>query len=151
MAGIVDVASYILKHYGTMTTMKLQKLVYYSQAKYLVDHPGKLLFNEDFQAWKNGPVSAPLFRLHRKKFLIRPGELGVPESEDCLTVEEQRTIQQVCDVLNNFTGNDLSRRTHSEDPWLDARGDSSPTENSSTIITKDAMREFYSSPEHQVI
>ena len=43
-----------------MSTMKLQKLCYYSQAWALVwdDAP---LFNEDFQAWANGPVCPELF------------------------------------------------------------------------------------------
>ena len=32
MANVFDVAQYILKKSGTLTTMKLQKLLYYSQA-----------------------------------------------------------------------------------------------------------------------
>ena len=32
MANVFDVAAYILKKHGPMTAMKLQKLVYYSQA-----------------------------------------------------------------------------------------------------------------------
>lgn len=36
MAGAIDVAAYILAQRGPMTAMKLQKLVYYSQAWHLV-------------------------------------------------------------------------------------------------------------------
>ena len=36
MLTVFDVASYILKKSGKMTTMKLQKLIYYSQAWALV-------------------------------------------------------------------------------------------------------------------
>lgn len=36
MANVSDVAAYILQKHGRMTTMKLQKLVYYSQAWSLV-------------------------------------------------------------------------------------------------------------------
>lgn len=32
MKSVVDAAAFILDEYGTMTTMKLQKLAYYSQA-----------------------------------------------------------------------------------------------------------------------
>lgn len=48
MANIFDTARYILEKSGTMSTMKLQKLCYYSQAWALVwdDAP---LFNEDFR------------------------------------------------------------------------------------------------------
>lgn len=41
MATVVDVAAYILKRCGAMTTMKLQKLAFYSQAESLArrGHP----------------------------------------------------------------------------------------------------------------
>ena len=52
MANVFDTAKYILEQSGSMSTMKLQKLCYYSQAWSLVwdDSP---LFDEDFQAWAN--------------------------------------------------------------------------------------------------
>ena len=54
MANVFDTAKYILEQKGDMSTMKLQKLCYYSQAWGLVwdDEP---LFDEDFEAWANGP------------------------------------------------------------------------------------------------
>ena len=60
MANVFDTAKYILEKSGSMSTMKLQKLCYYSQAWSLVwdDFP---LFEEDFQAWANGPVCPELF------------------------------------------------------------------------------------------
>lgn len=71
MKSVVDVAAFILDEYGTMTTMKLQKLAYYSQAYCL--SPNGPLFEEDFQAWMNGPVVPELYREHRGRFLIRRG------------------------------------------------------------------------------
>ena len=60
MANVFDTAKYILEQKGDMFTMKLQKLCYYSQAWGLVwdDEP---LFDEDFEAWVNGPVCPELF------------------------------------------------------------------------------------------
>ena len=55
MATVVDVAAYILKRCGAMTTMKLQKLAFYSQAESLARR-GHPLFDEDFQAWRGGPL-----------------------------------------------------------------------------------------------
>ena len=51
---VFDVAAYILEQKGSMTTMKLQKLVYYSQAWSLV-WDEKPLFEEAIEAWANGP------------------------------------------------------------------------------------------------
>ncbi|MBF1076999.1 MAG: DUF4065 domain-containing protein, partial [Prevotellaceae bacterium] len=87
---VVDVATYILERTDTITTMKLQKLAFYSQALHLVNN-GTPLFPEDFQAWRGGPVAPELYALHRGKFLIRPGELGNAGTSEGLT-EEERTL-----------------------------------------------------------
>lgn len=82
MTSIIDVAAYILKTYGSMTTMKLQKLAFYSQAESLA-HSGVPLFPEDFQAWRGGPVCVELYKQHRGMFLIREGALtGTQELTD---------------------------------------------------------------------
>jgi uncharacterized phage-associated protein len=55
MPSVLDVAQYILQRSGGMTTGKLQKLVYYSQAWSLV-WDQRPLFNERIEAWANGPI-----------------------------------------------------------------------------------------------
>ena len=44
MAHVVDVAAYVLECLGSVSTMKLQKLTFYSQAYYLVEHGTCLLY-----------------------------------------------------------------------------------------------------------
>ena len=55
MANVFDVAKYILQRTGKISTWKLQKLCYYSQA-WTLAWTGKPLFEEEFEAWRNGPV-----------------------------------------------------------------------------------------------
>lgn len=110
MVTVVDVAAYILKRCGSMTTMKLQKLAFYSQAESLA-HRGRPLFDEDFQAWRGGPVCRELYAQHRGKFLIREGELPVDGCEKVLSEEERQIVDAVCAVLASSTGNELSKRT----------------------------------------
>ena len=105
---VVDVATYILERTDTITTMKLQKLAFYSQALHLVNN-GTPLFPEDFQAWRGGPVAPELYALHRGKFLIRPGELGNAGTSEGLTEEERTLIAAVCGAMSEATGADLSR------------------------------------------
>ncbi|HSS48337.1 MAG TPA: type II toxin-antitoxin system antitoxin SocA domain-containing protein, partial [Thermoanaerobaculia bacterium] len=64
MTTVHNVAAYILQKQGEMTAMKLQKLVYYSQAWSLVwdEEP---LFAERVEAWANGPVVPDLYREHK--------------------------------------------------------------------------------------
>ena len=74
----LDVAAYILSHLGPMTTMKLQKIVYYCQAWSLV-WDEKLLFKEDIEAWANGPVVRELFNYHRGQYMISSVLIGNPD------------------------------------------------------------------------
>ena len=86
---IVDVAAYILARESTMVTLKLHKLAFYAQAAHLVRHASPL-FPEDFHAWVVGPVSPELYRLHRGKLLIRPGEL--PSGNPSALTDAQRAL-----------------------------------------------------------
>lgn len=138
---VVDVAAYILERTDTITTMKLQKLAFYSQAQHLAQY-GVQLFPEDFQAWRGGPVVPELYALHRGKFLIRPGELEGGDSST-LTDHERSVIDNVCAAMGHATGAELSERTHRESPWLDARDGRKPSEPSDTVITQDAMHSYY--------
>jgi len=68
-AGVLDVATYILGKHGPMTHMKLQRLVYYSQAWHLA-WDGVPLFPERIEAWANGPVVPVLYEALKGEFLV---------------------------------------------------------------------------------
>lgn len=130
-----------------MTTMKLQKLAFYSQAQHLAQY-GSALFPEDFEAWRGGPVAPELYALHRGMFLIRPSELSSGDSSP-LTDAERDLIDGVCSALGGMTGAELSERTHTEAPWLNAREGLAPSDPSNTVITQEAMRSYYR--EHPIL
>lgn len=92
MATVFDVAQYILEKTGKISTMKLQKLCYYSQAWALAwtEDP---LFSEPFQAWVNGPVCPDLFQLHRGKFMVTSGDISKGDAT-ALTPDQMDTIKQ---------------------------------------------------------
>ena len=72
---VKDVAQYILEKNGAMTSMKLQKLVYYSQAWATV-WDDDVLFDEEVQAWDNGPVVRELWEANKGKFKISTVDNG---------------------------------------------------------------------------
>jgi uncharacterized phage-associated protein len=143
MANVLDVAQYILERKGFMTAMKLQKLVYYSQAWSLAwdERP---LFAEPIQAWANGPVVPALYSEHRGRFDIMPDDLRGADSRR-LSDEDRETIDAVLKTYGDMTGAQLSDLTHREMPWKSARRGLSPGERSSNEIPQAAMLEFYSS------
>jgi len=140
MANVNDVAAYILQRRGSMSAMKLQKLVYYSQAWHLVwnEEP---LFDEPIEAWANGPVVHKLFDGHRGRFRVdAPWTRG---NADGLTKYEQGTIDAVLDTYGELSGRTLSQLTHDEAPWREAREGLASTERSAKPIDVDRMAEFY--------
>lgn len=140
---IFDVAGYILKKTGSMTTMKLQKLCYYSQAWSLAwdEMP---LFDEDFQAWANGPVCPELFNSHRGMFLVDDSYCEqIKNSCIDFSDSQKETIDKVLEYYGDKAPQWLSDLTHSEAPWRLARGNTPIGDPCSTIITKESMQAYY--------
>lgn len=140
MANVFDTAKYILESAGPMSTMKLQKLCYYSQAWSLVWDEAPL-FPEDFHAWANGPVCVELFR--ETKGMYSVSACDEPEGEGDLTDEQKDTIDKVLAYYGNHDAQWLSQLTHMEDPWVMARTGVPAGVGSNNIITKESMAIYY--------
>lgn len=142
MAQVLDVADYILKQRGPLTAMKLQKLVYYSQAWSLV-WDEKPLFDDEIQAWANGPVCPTLYSHHRGAFNLPAG--AIPGDADKLGDNERDTIDRVLAFYGDRNSQWLSDLTHMERPWMDARSGRAAGERGFETITHEAMAEYYGS------
>lgn len=146
MSKIYDVAKYIIAQKdGEMSAMKFQKLMYYAQAWNLVWEE-KPLFDEDFQAWANGPVIPQLYAYHRKQFSVTNDTFKFANVSN-LTETEKDNIDQVLKYYGDKTAQYLSALTHQEDPWKDARAENkcAPGERCEAGISKASIHEYYSS------
>jgi uncharacterized phage-associated protein len=141
MASVFDVAAYVLEKQGPMTAMKLQKLVYYSQAWSLVwdETP---LFGEKIKAWANGPVVPQLYHEHKGQFQVTDLTAGDPER---LTPDQKDTIDRVLNFYGHRSSQWLSDLTHAESPWQEAREKLAPGERGDKEISHAAMAEYYGS------
>lgn len=148
MANAIDVSAYILEQIGSVTTMKLQKLVFYSQVRYLIT-TGNPLFSDEIQAWANGPVLPSLYRLHSGRFMIGKGFLGSAGSADKLSSSEKEAVQYVVKKLGALSGEELRGLSHEERPWLNAREGYSPGARCNVPITVESIQDYYGSPECQ--
>jgi uncharacterized phage-associated protein len=143
MATVHDVAAYILNKMGSMSAMKLQKLVYYCQAWSLV-WEDKPLFKARIEAWANGPVVPSLYQIHRGAFKVAAwpqGDSSVFDSNE----EERSTIDAVINFYGDKSSQWLSDLTHGEDPWKNARRGLPPGAPCKNEITTAAMAEYYGS------
>lgn len=141
MASVLDVAKYVIDRCGVITTMKLQKIVYYCQAWSLA-WDDKPLFDEDFQAWANGPVCPVLFDKHRHLFEVSK-ELFHDRPEYPFSKEQKETMDAVIRDLKDKSPQWLSDLTHSEDPWIYARKGLNPGERGQVVISKEDMQQYY--------
>ncbi len=141
MAKVHDVAAYIIAKLRSVDAMKLQKLLYYSQAWSLV-WDSKPLFSSKIEAWANGPVVRDVFKTYQGQYTISRAKVG---DKNALKSVEQETVDAVLQFYGSRDGFYLSELTHRERPWKDARKGLAPGEKGDTEITKAAMSEYYGS------
>jgi len=135
MPSVFDTAQYLLEQHGPMTTMKLQKLVYYSQV-WSVVWDDDCLFPEHIQAWRNGPIVRELWESTRGNFRIESIETGI---SDNLTPQNKDTVEKVLEFYGNKNAQWLSDLTHMEKPW-----DEAFTQGQNTTISLETISEYYS-------
>ena len=140
---VLDVAAYILNKHGNMSTWKLQKLCYYAQAWSLV-WDDELLFKEDIEAWAHGPVVPDLYHHHKGQFIVSNVHKG---KRGALNSDQAETVDVVLQMYGDMLGATLSRLTHSEPPWHEARqrGGLALGERGSAKIDLERMAEYYNS------
>ncbi len=142
---IYDIAHYVINNIGPITTMKLQKILYYCQSWSLA-WDDKPLFDEEFEAWANGPVCKELFQLHKGQFIIDKDTTMFDDklSGVKLSKDEKETVEAVLDYYGDKEPHWLSDLTHLELPWIEARGNCEKGAYCNNVIDKETMRQYYS-------
>jgi uncharacterized phage-associated protein len=135
MALAGEVAKYIIKSLP-VDNLKLQKLLYYSQAVHLVLNDKAPLFPEDIEAWDYGPVVPPVYHQYKRYgFDILP---PVDEPVD-LGLRELRAVDMALACFGEMSGPALINQTHFEEPWKKAYRPRRP----SGVISLDSMYNFF--------
>jgi uncharacterized phage-associated protein len=139
MLACFDVAAYILQKQGPMTAMKLQKLVYYCQAWSLVWDEAPL-FQEDIEAWANGPIVRDLFYVHKGRYMVS----DIPDGDHGkLDTTQEETVQAVLGYYGDKSSQWLSDLTHMEGPWKSTRAGLPEMSRSDRVIPLDVIADYY--------
>ncbi|WP_378144831.1 Panacea domain-containing protein [Cnuibacter sp. UC19_7] len=133
-ASAMQVAQYIQQK-GVYGDTQLQKLLYYAQGWTLAWF-GKMLFQDEIEAWQGGPVVPEVWAAGKSGNLARTTAGELPPAQKAV-------VDAVYDCYGNHGGRALSERTHQEQPWKDARGDLGPGQRSSQPISRRTMRRFF--------
>lgn len=142
-SNVRDVASFFVwfchETGGFVSNLELQKYLYYAQGWYLAFY-GRPLFAEPLQAWVHGPAHSGTYgRFKHNGF--QPIADDIPEPG--LSEQVRAHLVEVYNAYNKFSGWDLERMTHAEDPWLEARGDLPEDEPSQAGISRESMRRYF--------
>ena len=141
MERMLDVAHWFLGK-SAMSHKKLQKLCYYAQAWYCALKDENGIFEDEIQAWVHGPVVVNLYPLYAD-FGWNP--IQQMEFDDSVLQEDSKEIlEAVYETYGGFSGDQLETLSHSEDPWIQARGNLKPWEPGNSVITHKAMKDYYS-------
>ncbi len=123
----------------SISNMKLQKLCYYAEGFHLAQF-GQELFPEGFQAWVHGPVCPDLYRRF-KEFGWR--QIDATITAPTLSEELRAFLRNVVEAYGVFDGAALSRMTHQELPWMEARNGLPEMQNCETAIKKPTMQRYF--------
>lgn len=117
-----------------VTQLKLQKLLYFVEAYYMVKYDKEKLFEDEFLAWTYGPVCKSVYDKYKSYY-----DLPIVES-DCEDIKDPQiedAIKIVCEAFGSLSTSKLIAITHlKESPW-----DKSEKRNS--IISKQETKEWF--------
>ena len=136
MANVLDIAKYIITSVE-VDNLKLQKLLYYSQAVHLVlsDNKSKL-FSDNIQAWQYGPVVPSVYHKYKKYGF---DTIHCKNSKINVSKEEIESLDIALNYYGQMQAFELVTRTHNESPWRDVYN---PNKRN-TVITTDSIYHFY--------
>lgn len=143
-----DVAGYLIllaaadEESEYLSPMRLQKLLYYVQGWHLA-RAGHPIFGEKLKAWANGPVVPQVW--HQFRNYGREGISLKESSNPQLSDGEKLFIDRVWDIYKDYSAISLSKMTHEEPPWKEARNGLLPEESSDKEITQVSMRRYFKS------
>jgi uncharacterized phage-associated protein len=130
----LDVANYIIGNIE-VDPLKLQKLLFYTQAVALVKH-GIPAFSDPIEAWDYGPVVRSVYDDYKKY-----GYASIPALEGKSAHPDPRIVNSadlVIEFYGKKTGSALINETHSEAPWRNAYKKGQNTE-----ITIETIKKYY--------
>lgn len=142
---VLDVCQYVIdysneKEYG-ISNLKLQKILYFIQAYFLISQPSRCCFDDRIEAWDFGPVVPKAYRKY-KQF----GSSDIPtimdfektDSNGCIADADKKLIKTVIDKFADYSATDLVSLTHNQSPWINAY-----IPHMNREITPEAIKEYF--------
>lgn len=158
MYHVLDICRYVINYsnecdYG-VSNLKLQKILYFIQAYFLINSEGKEpCFKEKIEAWDLGPVVPEAYREYKQygggdiptitSYLKFDAENSwdaerIVYADNVIARKDCKLIDEVVDRFSDYTATDLVNLTHNQAPWKDAY-----VRNQNNEITVEAIRDYF--------
>ena len=158
MYKVLDVCRFVINYsndsnYG-ISNLKLQKILYFIQAYFLINTDDKTpCFSEKIEAWEFGPVVPEAYNEYKQYggtnipyiktyFVVDKDNIwdSYRENYDDSIIKEsdKKMIRDVVDKFSDYSATYLVTLTHNQSPWKDAYV---PYMNNE--ITVDAIRDYF--------
>lgn len=132
-------AAYIIAKCGDVTPLQLQKMLYYTQACFIIFY-NKLAFSDECEAWIHGPVYRKIYEKYKDyKYESITQNVYTPE----LNSEEETILNLVIDIFGRYSGKTLEDFTHKELPWLKAREGLYENDSSNRVIDNNMIFDYF--------
>lgn len=142
----VDVAKWFINAVDresgdSITHLKLQKLLFYTQAWSLAlrDEP---ILNEEFEAWAHGPVVRSVFDQYKD---YSWNAIPRVECDDGCEFSDEAIehFELIQNAYGQLSAKQLEAMTHRERPWREARRGLPPEARCDDVISRETMAVFY--------
>lgn len=121
-----------------MTSKRLQKMLYFSEIKYMLDNDGDSMFVDEFYAWPSGPVIPAIYQefMQYQKGEMQPKNLNFKD----LTDKMKSALEYVIKNTEKYDTIELVGFSHVENgPWANIY-----EESKKNLINKNSIFDYYS-------
>jgi len=136
------IANYIVANSEPLTSLQINKLVFFSHAWFLGIHE-KPLITEAVEAWKYGPVIPSIyhmFKFHQKETIDYNEFYDEKLDEHLFDEDEKSVMDQVIEAYSSMDGGSLISITHQEgSPWKQVYQEGEYY----TVIPDDIIQKYY--------
>lgn len=141
MYSAIDIAKYIIwyckKRGYSISNLKLQKILYFVQAAFLVDL-GRPCFVDAIEAWDFGPVVSSVYHYFK---IFGSGDIpkfvGI-NADEAIIRSDRKIIDEMIDQCAEYSASSLVEITHNQAPWRDAY-----RKGCNNVINNEAIRMYF--------
>lgn len=121
---VIDVAEYIISYCNKQdypnSNLRMQKILYFVQAYFLVN-VGTPCFPDEIEAWNFGPVIPAVYKRWIAYPFCIPYIFYDPYKENGqIDIDDEFRIENVVDMLSKYCTSDLVKASQRQDPWREA-------------------------------